>query len=71
MTFKTESSRLDHVCVWGCLKLEAIGYCGSWRLKVILWKLEAMKEILMNLDSDGVIDRVAEKSKFLRTVLTA
>lgn len=29
------------------------------------------KEVLMNLDADDVIDRVAEKSKLLRTLLTA
>ena len=29
-----------------------------------------MKEVLMNLDSDDVIDRVVEKSKLLRTVLS-
>ena len=35
------------------------------------WKLEAMEEVLMNLDLDDVIDSVAEKSRLLRTVLTA
>ena len=29
------------------------------------------EDVLMNLDSDDVIDRVAEKSKLLRTLLTA
>ena len=30
-----------------------------------------MKEVLMMLDLDDVIDRVVEKSELLRTVLTA
>ena len=64
--FKTESSSLDRVCAFGVVE--------SWKLEAILWKLEAIlateKEVLMNLDSDGVIDRVAEKSKLLHTLLT-
>ena len=61
---KTELSRIGVVGSW---KL----YCGSWKLEALLWKLEAMKEVFMNLDLDDVIDRVMEKSKLLRTVLTA
>ena len=29
------------------------------------------KEVLMSLDADDMLDRVAEKSKLLRTLLTA
>ena len=68
--FKTESSRLDRVCVFevvGNWKLETI----LWKLEAILWKLKTMKELLMNLDLGDMIDRVAEKNMLLSTVLTA